>query len=161
MERKTVKCLNCEGPMIEHMISGVAIDFCSKCEALWFDSGEVEAVFRKKYGDRLEEIPTDVHFRLYGPVADQRCPRCGVASLRAGSLKTVPFKACGSCSGVFITMQHLQLLAISPHPSTELFDVGRYDPVDVLLETIILGPTGAMLLHMRRRIAETIGEEIR
>jgi hypothetical protein len=58
-------------------------------------------------------------------------------------------------------VRNLQLLAVVPQPSTELFDVGRCDPVDVILDLLILGPTGAMLIHMQRRIAETIGEDIR
>lgn len=147
--------------MSEHEISGISVDICSDCEALWFDPGEVEVVFRKQYGDQREEIPTDVHFKLYGPASDQQCPRCGVPSLRDGSLKTVPFKTCGSCNGVFITVRNLQLLAIVPQPSTELFDVGRRNPVDVIFDTLLSGPTGATLIHMQRRIAETIGEEIR
>jgi hypothetical protein len=53
------------------------------------------------------------------------------------------------------------MLAVGPPPSTELFDVGRFNPVDIVLETLLFGPTGAMLIHMQRRIAETIGEEIR
>lgn len=147
--------------MSEHEISSVTVDICTNCDGLWFDAGEVEAVFREKYGDRLEEIPTDVHFKLYGPASDRQCPQCGVPSLRAGSFKTVPFNACGSCNGVFITVRNLQLLAVVPQPSAELFDVGRCDPVDVILDLLILGPTGAMLIHMQRRIAETIGEDIR
>jgi len=158
---KTMNCLGCESPMSEHEISGVSVDVCSNCDTLWFDPGEVEAVFRQTYADRIEEIPTDVHFKLYSPAAGRPCPRCAAPSLRSGSLKTVPFKACGSCNGVFITVQNLQLLAVVPAPSTELFDVGRCDPVDVLLETLLFGPQGAMLIYMQRRIAETIGEEIR
>jgi len=143
------------------VVSGVSVDLCDKCEALWFDPGEVETVFRKTYDDRLVEIPTDVHFKLYGPIADESCPRCGVPSLRTGSLKTVPFKACGSCNGVFITVRNLQLLAVVPQPSTELFDVGRFDPLEVISDILVCGPTVAMLIHMQERIAETIGEEIR
>ena len=147
--------------MSEHVISGASVDVCTDCEALWFDPGEVETVFRKTYEDRLAEIPTDAHFKLYGPISDEPCPRCGVPSLRTGSLKTVPFKACGSCNGVFITVRNLQLLAGVRQPSTELFDVGRFDPLEVIFDVLLCGPTVAMLIHMQERIDGTIGEEIR
>ena len=111
-----------EFPLIEHMISGVAGDYCDGCEALWFDPGEAERVFRKEYGDRLQDVPTDVHFRLYGPSSDIPCPRCSSRTLHSGALKTVPFKSCGACNGVF-TVQNLRMLAVGPPPSTELFDV--------------------------------------
>ena len=156
-----MNCLDCKGPMSEHVISGVSVDVSGDCEALWFDPGEVETVFRKSYDDRLVEIPTDVHFRLYGPISEEPCPRCGVPSLRSGALKTVPFTACGSCSGVFITVRNLQLLAVVPQPATELFDVGRFDPEEVIFDILLFGPTIAMLVHMQERIAETIGEQIR
>ena len=156
-----MNCLDCGAPMIEHKISGVAVDYCDGCQALWFDSGEMEVVFREKYGDRFEDVPTDVHFKLFGPSSNKTCPRCSSLTLRSGALKTVPFNSCGTCNGLFITLRNFRMLAVGPPPSTELFDVGRFNPVDVILETLLFGPTGAMLIHMQRRIAETIGDEIR
>jgi Zn-finger nucleic acid-binding protein len=147
--------------MSEKTISGVSVDFCTSCEALWCDPGEVEAVFRETYGDRIGEVPKDVHFKLYGPSLNKLCPRCFSLTLRSGALKTVPFRTCGTCNGVFIAVKNLRLLAVVPPPSTEPFDPGTFDPVDLVLETLLFGPQGAMLIHLQRRIAETIGEELR
>ena len=147
--------------MREREMSGVTVDVCSQCGGIWFDAGEIEETFRRQYDERIDEIPKDVHFKTFGPASDTACPRCSKAALRLGVVKGVPFRTCTECCGVFVKAPDLQRLATVGPPSTELFDMTRVDPLDVILETLLFGLEGAILLHVRRRLAETIGEELR
>ena len=156
-----MNCLECDVPMKEIQLSGVSVDVCGDCGGIWFDSGEVEEMFRNRFQGRLLEIPKDVHFKSFGPTLDDLCPSCSRPDLCAGALKTVPFWTCGACGGVFIKAQDVERLVGTPGPKALTFDVFRVDPVDTVLDTLFFGPEIALLLHVRRRIAETVGEESR
>jgi len=155
-----MKCLKCAGPMIEKQDSGVSVDYCPSCAAFWFDRGELESMFAAQYGDRIKEVPRDTHFILYSQPIDSPCPRCDTLSVRSGVLKSAPFLACSTCKGVFLTTNSLSALAVGHPPSTRLFEAGRIEPIESLVDLLLYGLTGALLVHMWRRIDETIGEEI-
>jgi len=155
-----MECLECAGPMIEKQVSGVSVDYCPNCAGFWFDRGELESMFTAQYGDRIKEIPRDTHFILYSPPIDSPCPRCKSLTVRSGVLKSAPFMACSTCKGVFLTTNGLSALAVGHPPSNRLFDAGRVDPIELIVDLLVCGPTGALLVHMWRRIDETIGEEI-
>jgi Zn-finger nucleic acid-binding protein len=72
----SMACPKCEHGMVEYTYGGIAIDRCSNCMGLWFDSGEAEQLKDRWMGDVLD--PGDVgEGKKWDAVEDIACPRCG------------------------------------------------------------------------------------
>ena len=47
-----MKCPKCGHDLVEEELEGVSIDRCSFCEGVFFDAGELEAIFTKRDAER-------------------------------------------------------------------------------------------------------------
>jgi len=76
-EIHSIRCPKCGQGMEEITYGGdLAIDRCTHCKGLWFDTGEVEVLRKKWMGDALD-TGDPVEGRKWDAVEDIACPRCG------------------------------------------------------------------------------------
>ncbi|QIB65422.1 zf-TFIIB domain-containing protein [Kineobactrum salinum] len=75
-ELHSIKCPKCGHGMAEIRYGDVAIDRCSNCHGLWFDTGEAELLKTKWMGDALD-IGDPSLGKRWDKVEDIACPRCG------------------------------------------------------------------------------------
>ncbi len=47
-----MKCPKCGHDMVERALDGVTVDACSFCEGVFFDAGELDALFSKREDER-------------------------------------------------------------------------------------------------------------
>lgn len=57
-----MKCPKCGHDLVEQDLEGVKVDRCSFCEGVFFDAGELEAVFTKRDGERKSFFRKLVNF---------------------------------------------------------------------------------------------------
>jgi Zn-finger nucleic acid-binding protein len=99
-------CPFCAATM-ETMHQGkVELEVCIACGTRWFDRGELAAVVSQLapgavlgWGER--EVTGDV---------DHFCPRCRTQTLAPYTFGTVGFRRCGTCRGVSIPSENLDVL---------------------------------------------------
>ncbi len=81
-EVHSLKCPKCEHGMDEVTYQGIAIDRCSHCQGLWFDTGEAERLKDRWMGDALD-VGSAVEGRKWNAIEDVDCPRCGLRMHKA------------------------------------------------------------------------------
>lgn len=84
-------------------IGAVDVDFCSRCQGLWLDAGELPALVPGAGGRLAAAAAT--HATPYP------CPRCG-AALAERTAGDVTVDACEGCGGVFLDDGELQRLRL-------------------------------------------------
>lgn len=75
-ELHSIKCPKCGHGMEEISYGDVAIDRCSHCRGLWFDTGEAERLKARWMGDALD-VGDPSTGKRWDKVEDIACPRCG------------------------------------------------------------------------------------
>jgi Zn-finger nucleic acid-binding protein len=73
----SIECPKCGHGMEEITYGGdLAVDRCTNCKGMWFDTGEAELLKAKWMGDALDTGSSDAG-KKWDPVEDIACPRCG------------------------------------------------------------------------------------
>ena len=75
-EVHSLECPKCGHGMQEVTYGGIAIDRCSHCQGLWFDTGEAESLKQRWMGEVLDQGPAS-EGKKWDIVEDINCPRCG------------------------------------------------------------------------------------
>ena len=75
-ESHSIACPKCGHGMVEVTYGGIAIDRCTNCQGLWFDTGEAERLKDRWMGDALD-MGKARDGRKWDPVDEIDCPRCG------------------------------------------------------------------------------------
>ena len=91
----SIECPKCGHGMEEITYGEVAIDRCTNCQGLWFDTGEADALKAKWMGDALD-MGSSEEGKKWDAVDDIACPRCG-KDMEKNSDPTQPhiwFEAC-------------------------------------------------------------------
>jgi Zn-finger nucleic acid-binding protein len=109
--------------LIDH--SGIALDQCTVCSALWFDRTEFAATMEQdvpgvsiQWGKAVKERH-DV---------ERRCPRDGTP-LKAMEWDGIPFDRCGKCAGVLLTKDSW----VAVHKAAEARAKGsRFSPAELM-----------------------------
>src|SRR5690606_32745876 len=76
------RCMKCprDGTELQTVVAaGVELDKCHKCDGLWLDYGELEALRKKKVSgieEELERTYGDPQFKTGEVSGYMRCPRC-------------------------------------------------------------------------------------
>ena len=118
-------CPICSGTMqlVDH--SGVTIDQCTACKALWFDRTEFAASMERDVPGVTIQWGKSVKDR-HGPA--RACPRDGIP-MKAMEWDGVPFDRCGKCAGVLLTEQSWEAV----HREAEARAKGsRFSPVEIM-----------------------------
>ena len=98
--------------------AGVEIDKCHKCDGLWLDYGELEALRDKKLSgleETMEKEYGNPEYRAGEVAGFMRCPRCGEAgrlSRQHVSYFHAPVQVdrCQQCFGLWLDDRELDLL---------------------------------------------------
>ena len=104
-------CPNCSTRMTNREIHGIAIDTCDSCEGIWFEPGQIEAYYRSAFEDLYASVPPDSYLQSVASLETTHCPKCSACALQSGMARSVPFRSCSSCNGVFLRKRDLPLLA--------------------------------------------------
>jgi Zn-finger nucleic acid-binding protein len=72
----SIECPKCGHGMEEITYGEVAIDRCTNCQGLWFDTGEADVLKAKWMGDALD-MGSSEEGKKWDAVDDIACPRCG------------------------------------------------------------------------------------
>jgi len=97
-----MRCPKCRADMEPVRHGEVEVDRCSRCNGLWFDAGEVEALAHASSAAAID-IGDARTGRQLNPIHDYRCPRCGgeVARLADPAQPHISYESCLSCGGSF------------------------------------------------------------
>ena len=141
-----MKCPLCNVSLIEKHVVRVSIDFCNKCQGIWFDPGELT-----EYQSILaltDAGEPDAEDQLV-PAPDasiQNCPRCVAATLQPGSYSGYDMSQCRECRGVFVPTTTLHSFGF--RPGTTLMghaaDAAAEAAIDSLLRIVGRLITGAL-----------------
>lgn len=101
-------CPVCKEPMVVLELDQVEIDYCTSCEGIWLDSGELELLFetedeRKKLLDTLHEDPEH-------PEKQYKCPICNkkMVKVYVGEQKEVLIDKCKKEHGLWFDKGELK-----------------------------------------------------
>lgn len=88
-----MKCPACRGTLITLEFDSVEIDYCGKCEGIWLDSGELEALLARE--ERSDSLLATLRPRG-GRVWRRRCPVCSkrLKKVFIGNVAPVPLDQC-------------------------------------------------------------------
>jgi len=97
-----MRCPKCRADMQPVHYGEVEVDRCSRCNGLWFDAGELEALAGSDAAAVIDIGDARVGKKL-NQVDDYRCPRCGgeVARVADAAQPHIWYESCSSCSGSF------------------------------------------------------------
>jgi Zn-finger nucleic acid-binding protein len=68
-----MNCANCKNPMITAELENVEIDFCSGCEGVWLDAGELESLLAD---ETSRHLLASFVAAPQSTEAGRRCPIC-------------------------------------------------------------------------------------
>jgi Zn-finger nucleic acid-binding protein len=108
---EAMNCVRCGDEMERRPVRGVLLDYCTACNAVWLDGGELESL---KYGleARQAELATraavEAREEMYRIVEVQGlCPRCQ-SRLEVTDFGGVEVDRCRSCGGTYFDHGELQ-----------------------------------------------------
>lgn len=107
-----MRCPKCRADMEVVEVGGVEVDRCSRCQGLWFDAGEQEALASQELAQALDTGNARQGRRL-DAIDHYRCPRCGGEVVRETDPQQVHigFERCQDCAGTFFDAGEFRDLA--------------------------------------------------
>ena len=111
-------------------MDGIAIDRCSYCRGIWFDSGELEAFFSSKKRPGSDNPFAGTRFEPVKGRVRRVCPCCETDSLRFGTVSDYEVWKCDGCSGLFVFSETVDQFI--PLNSTAKVGVGLASLLDLL-----------------------------
>jgi Zn-finger nucleic acid-binding protein len=120
-----MNCPICSSPMAVIDYSGVTLDQCTSCMALWFDRTEFAAAMERdvpsvtiQWGKSVKDRP--------GPV--RKCPR-DASAMKAMEWDGVLFDRCARCAGVLLSEESWKAV----HEAAEARAKGsKFSPVEIM-----------------------------
>jgi len=102
-----MECPRCHSPLIVVEYDDVELDFCTKCEGLWFDSGEMQLVAAKA-GRDAEACASMAPARTSEKTL--KCPLCHKAMNKRflGIGEPVVADVCPACDGLWLDKGELE-----------------------------------------------------
>ena len=110
---RTIHCCGCQSEMVEVEQHGVLIDVCSRCDSIWFDNGELEAVLERT--PHPDQHP-DQHFSDVHPSSQGLNRTSSIKSTHSG------VRTCPHCSKPMGQLNYKRLSGV-------LIDVCRFHGV--------------------------------
>lgn len=106
-----MNCPKCHCTLVDtYTPRGVVVDYCSSCQGIWFDRGELTH-FSKSPMNFARHLQAGLRNRHPSSCS---CPRCGVAMVEGGFLKDdLLIEQCESCGGVWLDAQELTAVRLA------------------------------------------------
>src|SRR5262245_13046063 len=92
------RCPKCERAFLRGQAGAIEIERCLHCQHAWFDGGELELWRAKERAGEEQPIP----FGAPQSGEPLRCPSCGTATLRIGSIGNSAAHSCAACGGFLV-----------------------------------------------------------
>ena len=107
-----IRCPKCRTDMDQVVHEGVEVDRCQRCQGLWFDAGEIEALDIKSAAAVLD-TGDEATGRQQDKLQDYDCPRCGgvMEHVHDARQSHIGFETCRDCQGSFLDAGELRDLA--------------------------------------------------
>jgi len=98
VKKEKVICLKCKSTMVTQIINGVEVDFCLKCQGIWFDKLELEKVLGSNKDNLLMELSSS------GKVSNFTCPKCYSYLYQIELIQGsgIIVETCFKCDGFFL-----------------------------------------------------------
>ncbi len=131
-----MKCPRCESALIVVEYNDVELDWCPKCEGLWFDSGEMELV-----AAQMGNPSASASLARPAITAEKKlkCPECGKTMEKRllGDFAPVVADVCPRCNGLWLDHGELeQVVSGQPEPAQDSSPI-----VEHLRGTFCAGPS--------------------
>lgn len=100
-----MRCPVCKTPMLIAEIDGIELDYCAQDFGVWFDEGEIEALFEAN-------APVLLGGKS-GTKGKRRCPRCNVRMHVVHPKPNLELDACPYGDGIWFDAGEIEQLAQS------------------------------------------------
>lgn len=141
-----MKCPSCDESLVEKHVVRISIDFCNKCQGIWFDPGELAEYQSTLALTDAGEPDDEERFVPSSDNSAQHCPRCEAPTLHFGSFSGYDMSQCKECRGVFVPTATLHSFGF--RPGTTLLghaaDAVAEGAIDSLLRIVGRLITGAL-----------------
>lgn len=122
----TMACPSCSGHLRMITENTIEIDVCDRCDAIWLDPGELNAITEPA------ETPLGQPVMTLRDAPDLTCPRCHTSDFCDMAFDAVSVSRCNGCGGVYVGVDELDRLSegntqIEIDPSIKNIPVGALD----------------------------------
>ena len=97
-----MRCPKCRADMQQLDVDGTVIDRCDRCQGLWFDAGEMEALRDKEIAEAID-TGSAKQGKKFNSIHEYRCPRCGgkMTQVVDEQQKHIGYETCTDCGGSY------------------------------------------------------------
>jgi Zn-finger nucleic acid-binding protein len=97
-----MRCPKCRADMQQLDVDGTVIDRCDRCQGLWFDAGEMEALRDKEIAAAID-TGSAKEGKRFNSIHEYRCPRCGgeMTQVVDEQQKHIGYETCTDCGGSY------------------------------------------------------------
>jgi uncharacterized protein len=105
-----MNCPKCrEVTMLAFTFQGIQVDRCPRCDGVWLDKDELNAILDQKLGRQIEQVSF-----AQAPLADDSAPahcfRCDRAMVDLIGAADVRFEWCEGCEGLFFDKGEISII---------------------------------------------------
>ena len=105
-----VKCPGCGKPMTRIHHPAAELDQCSRCRAIWFDGGEMQAYLEHELPRVTSRNPLDDALPVTARSEQTQCPRCNEPTLAKCFNEGLYIQRCLECRGVYVLASQIDPL---------------------------------------------------
>lgn len=108
-------CPNCKISLIVLEMEGIEIDYCTECNGVWLDEGEIEMILKLE-GAEPDTLANELFATKPDAKSDKRCVRCNakMQMVKVGE-PLVAIDRCPLGDGVWFDQGEMQTLIQSSH----------------------------------------------
>lgn len=134
-----MKCPACAVPLVANRVVDISIDFCSTCQGIWFDAGELSQYQSALSLSDAGEPGAEGTFKPDPRAAARSCPRCEIATLRTGAFAGYDLSQCQRCRGVFVPASTLHAFGYREQMTMKdhAIDAAAEGVLDALFEFVV------------------------
>jgi Zn-finger nucleic acid-binding protein len=114
-------CPGCRLPMLTIEVEGIELDYCGQDLGVWFDEGEIEALFQSM-------TPVLVP-QKNAPRGKRRCPRCGAKMQLMHPVPELELDVCPHGDGVWFDAGEVKRLADGLKVASEAAGLVQFEKI--------------------------------
>ena len=97
-----MRCPKCRSDMRQLDVDGTVVDRCDRCQGIWFDAGEMEALRDREVAAAID-TGSAKRGKIFNNIDEYRCPRCGghMSRVRDERQRHIAWETCTGCGGSY------------------------------------------------------------
>ena len=97
-----MRCPKCRSDMLQLDVDGIVVDRCDRCQGIWFDEGEMEALRDRELAEAID-TGSAKRGKIFNNIDEYRCPRCGGVMTRVVDERQrhIGYETCTDCGGSY------------------------------------------------------------